>query len=127
MLPFVARGGAPCAGLCGHAVCTRGARATGLHTSTHAAPRLGRRTRPRTPDHLEGTHTMTMNLMADLPAPTSTEAMVDLLTALNGLRRGDASMRLPVTWEGLPGKVADAFNDVVERNAHMAAELARLR
>jgi HAMP domain-containing protein/signal transduction histidine kinase/DNA-binding response OmpR family regulator len=59
------------------------------------------------------------------PAPT--EELAALLTALTGLRRGDASVRLPVHWEGLAGKVADVFNDVVEQNAGMAAELARLR
>src|SRR5687768_9031676 len=30
-------------------------------------------------------------------------------------------------WTGLPGKVADAFNDVVELNATMADEISRLR
>src|SRR3989442_7645998 len=50
-----------------------------------------------------------------------------LLAALTALRRGDASVRLPLHWHGLSGKVADVFNDVVEQNAAMAAELARLR
>ncbi len=50
-----------------------------------------------------------------------------LLTALTGLRNGDAGVRLPARWTGLAGKVADVFNDVVELNAGMAAELARLR
>jgi HAMP domain-containing protein/signal transduction histidine kinase/DNA-binding response OmpR family regulator len=50
-----------------------------------------------------------------------------LLDALSALRRGDASARLPVHWPGLAGKVADVFNDVVEQNASMAAELSRLR
>src|SRR5437762_515983 len=50
-----------------------------------------------------------------------------LLAALTALRKGDASVRLPVHWPGLSGKVADVFNEVVELNATMAAELARLR
>ena len=50
-----------------------------------------------------------------------------LLAALTALRKGDASVRLPLHWPGLSGKVADVFNDVVEQNAAMAAELARLR
>ena len=62
---------------------------------------------------------------ATLLAPA--EELAALLTALTALRRGDATVRLPVTWSGLPGKVADVFNDVVEQNANMAAELARLR
>ena len=55
------------------------------------------------------------------------EMAVTLLAALTQLRRGDASVRLPVHWEGLPGKVADVFNDLVEQNAAMADELGRLR
>jgi HAMP domain-containing protein/signal transduction histidine kinase/DNA-binding response OmpR family regulator len=35
-------------------------------------------------------------------------------------------VRLPVDWTGVAGKVADAFNDVVEQNERMAHELARL-
>src|SRR3569833_790531 len=50
-----------------------------------------------------------------------------LLGALNALRKGEASVRLPVHWTGIAGKVADAFNEVVEQNANMTHELARLR
>ena len=64
------------------------------------------------------------------PEPTVAQAPADelavLLNALNALRRGDASVRLPAHWTGLSGKVADAFNDVVELNAGMADELSRL-
>ena len=49
-----------------------------------------------------------------------------LLRALDALRRGDASVRLPVEWTGVAGRVADAFNDVVELNERMANELDRL-
>ena len=50
-----------------------------------------------------------------------------LLNALTALRKGDAGLRLPAHWTGMAGKVADAFNEVIELNAGMAAELARLR
>ena len=50
-----------------------------------------------------------------------------LLAALTQLRRGDAGVRLPLHWSGLHGKVAEVFNDLVEQNATMAEELARLR
>ena len=50
-----------------------------------------------------------------------------LLTALTQLRRGDASVRLPLHWFGLHGKVAEIFNDLVEQNATPAEKLARLR
>ena len=50
-----------------------------------------------------------------------------LLHALNSLKKGDSSVRLPPEWTGIYGKVAESFNDVVELNGRMAKELARLR
>jgi hypothetical protein len=49
-----------------------------------------------------------------------------LLTALTALKRGDFSARLPLDWNGTAGKIADAFNDVTERNEKMATELERM-
>jgi HAMP domain-containing protein/signal transduction histidine kinase/CheY-like chemotaxis protein len=49
-----------------------------------------------------------------------------LLQALTALKRGDANAALPRDWDGLPGKVADTFNEVVENNARMWQELSRL-
>src|SRR5215470_1977981 len=49
-----------------------------------------------------------------------------LLTALQSLKKGDFSARLPMDWTGLAGKIADAFNDMVEVNARLASELERL-
>src|SRR5688572_21555417 len=41
----------------------------------------------------------------------------DVLAALIALKRGDRSAaRLPVTWPGDIGRIAEAFNDVVELN-----------
>ncbi|MGZ3305931.1 MAG: HAMP domain-containing protein, partial [Asticcacaulis sp.] len=52
--------------------------------------------------------------------------MTALLHALTALRKGQADVRLPLEWTGVAGKVADAFNQVVEMNELMAAELGRL-
>ena len=49
-----------------------------------------------------------------------------LLTALIALKKGDFSVRLPVEWTGVAGKVADSFNDVVELNDRMTKEFERL-
>ena len=49
-----------------------------------------------------------------------------MLGALTALKKGESSVRLPSEWTGLPGKIADAFNDVVDLNQRMADELARL-
>jgi hypothetical protein len=50
-----------------------------------------------------------------------------MLAALVALRKGDATVRLPLHWTGVAGRVADAFNDVVEQNATLAEEITRLR
>src|SRR6266850_7748842 len=49
-----------------------------------------------------------------------------LLSALTALKKGRRGARLPVDWTGVAGKVADAFNEVVELNERMAGELGRL-
>jgi methyl-accepting chemotaxis protein len=49
-----------------------------------------------------------------------------ILGALSSLRRGDATVRLPLTGVGTFGRVADVFNDLVEQNAAMAEEISRL-
>src|SRR5262245_4578949 len=49
-----------------------------------------------------------------------------LLTALTAFKEGDFSYRLPGSWVGVEGKIADTFNDIIERNQRMVVELARL-
>src|SRR3954453_24231514 len=49
-----------------------------------------------------------------------------LLQALNALKKGNFSVRLPLEWTGVAGKVADTFNEVIELNERMARELERL-
>jgi HAMP domain-containing protein/signal transduction histidine kinase/DNA-binding response OmpR family regulator len=49
-----------------------------------------------------------------------------LLSALVAFRKGDFSVRLPSDVTGIDGKVADAFNDVIELNQRMSNELDRL-
>ena len=49
-----------------------------------------------------------------------------LLSALMAFKRGDFSARLPEDWTGLPGKIADTFNAVIETNQRMARELERI-
>jgi methyl-accepting chemotaxis protein len=50
----------------------------------------------------------------------------EILHALVALKKGDFSARLPMDWTGVPGKISDAFNDVIEMNERMASELSRL-
>ncbi len=58
--------------------------------------------------------------------PLEEMSLIHLLTALTALKKGDFSVRLPLGWDGNAGKIADAFNDVVERNQKMARELERM-
>ncbi len=58
--------------------------------------------------------------------PSVSECMVAILEGLHSMRAGDFSVRLPVSWSGLPGKIADSFNDIVAANQQMARELSRV-
>ena len=49
-----------------------------------------------------------------------------VLASLQTMRDGDFSVRLPVAWVGLEGKIADTFNDIVAANEQMARELNRV-
>ena len=50
-----------------------------------------------------------------------------ILTALLALAHGKRDVRLPERWPGQAGRIAEAFNEVVELNVRMAGELERLR
>src|SRR5262245_48069050 len=63
------------------------------------------------------------------PAPQTVRRdaeMSTLLAALCALRDGDSTVRLPAEWTGVPGKVADVFNEIAELNQRMTQELERL-
>src|SRR6266581_2482821 len=49
-----------------------------------------------------------------------------LLAALMAFKRGDFSARLPENWTGVPGKIADTFNTVIETNQRTTRELERI-
>ncbi len=52
--------------------------------------------------------------------------LVAILASLQTLRDGDFSVRLPGSWVGLAGKIADTFNDIAAADQKMALELKRL-
>jgi len=58
--------------------------------------------------------------------PSPSECMTAILNCLYSMRDGNFSVRLPVSWTGLPGKISDSFNDIVSANELMARELARV-
>src|SRR5687767_8657259 len=49
-----------------------------------------------------------------------------LLLALQSLKHGDFNTRLNVEWQGLDGKIADAFNDVLDLNRRLSKELDKV-
>jgi HAMP domain-containing protein/CheY-like chemotaxis protein/nitrogen-specific signal transduction histidine kinase len=49
-----------------------------------------------------------------------------ILASLQTMREGDFSVRLPGSWTGLAGKIADTFNSIVAANQQMAQELKRV-
>ena len=60
---------------------------------------------------------------------TSHSAAADLsviLASLQSMREGDFSVRLPGSWTGLEGKIADTFNAIVAANQQMSQELKRV-
>src|SRR5271168_3194114 len=50
----------------------------------------------------------------------------ELLGALQGMRDGDFSVRMPGDRVGLAGKIADTFNEIVAANERMAQQLERV-
>ena len=49
-----------------------------------------------------------------------------LLRALQAVRDGDFSVRLPSDQTGLVGKIADTFNEIVTANQRVATEIERV-
>jgi HAMP domain-containing protein/CheY-like chemotaxis protein/signal transduction histidine kinase len=62
---------------------------------------------------------------SDASEPTSGDFTV-ILVSLQTMRDGDFSVRLPGSWTGLAGKIADTFNEIVAANQQMAEELKRV-
>jgi hypothetical protein len=61
-----------------------------------------------------------------LPSPPSRATMSELLSALQALRDGDFSVRLPGDWTGIEGKIADTVNEIASANQHMAHQPDRV-
>jgi methyl-accepting chemotaxis protein len=58
--------------------------------------------------------------------PPAAECMAIILESLNTMKNGDFSVRLPVSWTGMAGRIADNFNEIVATNERMALELKRV-
>src|SRR6266852_4655661 len=56
----------------------------------------------------------------------SSAELHDLLNALQAMRVGDFSVRMPGNQVGILGKIADTFNEIVAGNQRMAQQLERV-
>lgn len=54
------------------------------------------------------------------------DPMKALLAAMIDVRNGDFSVELPQHWEGLHGKLAEHFNEIVTQNRELSRELAQV-
>jgi HAMP domain-containing protein/CheY-like chemotaxis protein/signal transduction histidine kinase len=71
-----------------------------------------------------------MSTTKDFPVPMlvgeTPSQYHELLKALQAMRDGDFSVRLPGDWTGLEGKIADTFNEIASTNGRIASELNRV-
>ena len=74
---------------------------------------------------LESKSTAGKNGTSATPVADSPSLAV-ILMSLQTMRDGDFSVRLPGSWTGLEGKIADTFNEIVSANQQMARELKRV-
>src|SRR6267142_5933758 len=49
-----------------------------------------------------------------------------ILAAVVAFRDGDFSARLPLTWPGIEGRIAEAFNQTISQEERIAEEVTRL-
>jgi HAMP domain-containing protein/signal transduction histidine kinase/DNA-binding response OmpR family regulator len=59
-------------------------------------------------------------------ADVGAEELKVILSTLQTMRDGNFSARLPGSWTGISGKIADTFNDIAAANEHIANELKRV-
>src|SRR5499427_3651620 len=80
-----------------------------------------------TPTHANDlpAHTEDSGPLAPANGKTAFE-LKDLLHALQAVRTGDFSARLPGDHLGIEGKIADTFNEIVTANERMAKQLERV-
>jgi HAMP domain-containing protein/CheY-like chemotaxis protein len=63
--------------------------------------------------------------VADAPSLTALDRK-QLLRALQRVRSGEFDVRLPDTWSGIDGEIAETFNEIVTANRKIARELQRV-
>src|SRR3712207_9149039 len=62
-------------------------------------------------------------LQAGAPDTLDTDELLAVLTAV---RKGDFSVKMPVSYVGVAGKIADALNDIIDLNRETTREFERV-
>src|SRR3546814_554609 len=103
----------------------------GYRTATRFRPTVADRTGGSV--NIESSTTRRRTRAAAAPATRQAKAgappaepLLQLLAAMQEVNAGDFDAHLPPHWDGIEGKLAAAFNDIVRQNKRMAAELARV-
>jgi len=63
---------------------------------------------------------------ARTPAVAELGPLEQLLEAMHAVDAGNFSVHLPVHWDGIAGKLAERFNDIVAHNRRLAEDLTRV-
>ncbi len=56
----------------------------------------------------------------------SSDPLLQLLAAMQDVAAGDFSVQLPLHWDGIAGKLAQSFNEIVATNRHMCHDLGEV-
>jgi signal transduction histidine kinase/DNA-binding response OmpR family regulator/HAMP domain-containing protein len=64
--------------------------------------------------------------MGSETAALETRDMQTLLATLKAFRKGDFTTRMPEDWTGMPGKIADALNEIIDMAADITSEFERV-
>jgi HAMP domain-containing protein/CheY-like chemotaxis protein/signal transduction histidine kinase len=71
-------------------------------------------------------HVVASDTMGNTASELSDPNLTLLLASLQTMRDGDFSVRLPGSWTGVAGKLADTFNEIVTANQQIANDLKRV-
>lgn len=98
----------------------------GTNAKTLGTSKSGASTKGALPNAKSGTHLGDGKSNGSHSNGQVSVELAAILASLQTMRDGDFSVRLPGAWTGLPGKIADTFNEIVAANQHMANELKRV-
>jgi hypothetical protein len=73
-----------------------------------------------------GTHAARLTELASMTGRTDQLDETVLLSVLSDLEGGDFTVRMPIGWTGVAGKIAEPLNNVIAANETLGSELAEV-